>query len=50
MTGSDGIDYDGGTAEYIKVLGQVNAALAQTADNVIECVYGIPVALKGKIG
>ncbi len=50
QTGSDGIDYDGGTAEYIKVLGQVNAALAQTADNVIECVYGIPVALKGKIG
>ena len=49
QTGSDGKEYDGGTAEYIKVLGRLNAVLAEMSDNVIECVYGIPVALKGKI-
>ena len=41
--GSDGISYEEGTAEYIRVLGTVNRMTAQMADRVVECVYGIPV-------
>ena len=44
--GSDGISYEEGTAEYIRVLGTVNRLTAQMADRVVECVYGIPVVLK----
>ncbi|MDE6764069.1 MAG: bifunctional adenosylcobinamide kinase/adenosylcobinamide-phosphate guanylyltransferase [Oscillospiraceae bacterium] len=47
--GSDGISYEKSTAEYIKIMGKINAKAAETSDNVIECVYGIPVALKGRI-
>jgi adenosylcobinamide kinase/adenosylcobinamide-phosphate guanylyltransferase len=43
----DGIEYDSSTAEYIKMLGEINQTLAETADTVIECVYGIPIVLKG---
>jgi len=48
QVGSDGIAYPGGTSDYIRVLGRINAGIAQLADNVIECVYGIPVVLKGE--
>ena len=44
--GSDGISYEEGTAEYIRVLGTVNRLTAQMADRVVECVYGIPVVRK----
>lgn len=44
--GSDGISYEEGTAEYIRVLGAVNRLAAQMADRVVECVYGIPVVRK----
>lgn len=49
QVGSDGIDYPEGTSDYIRVLGEINAGIAQLADNVIECVYGIPVVLKGEL-
>lgn len=49
QVGSDGIDYAEGTAEYIRVLGSINRRIAEFSDNVIECVYGIPVLLKGEI-
>lgn len=45
--GSDGIAYARGTAEYIEILGEINRRIAEISDNVIECVYGIPVPLKG---
>lgn len=44
--GSDGISYEEGTAEYIRVLGTINRLTAQMADRVVECVYGIPVVRK----
>ncbi|MFA5658950.1 MAG: bifunctional adenosylcobinamide kinase/adenosylcobinamide-phosphate guanylyltransferase [Oscillospiraceae bacterium] len=46
---SDGIQYDSDTVGYIEALGKINSRLAKKADNVIECVYGIPVILKGKL-
>lgn len=49
QVGSDGIDYDEGTAEYIRTLGDINRYIAEFADNVVECVYGIPILLKGEL-
>lgn len=49
QVGADGMDYAGGTMAYIRLLGEVNRAAAQMADTVIECVYGIPVVLKGNL-
>ena len=49
QVGSDGISYEHGTAEYIRLLGEVNRRIADFADNVIECVYGVPIVLKGEI-
>ncbi len=46
--GNDGMNYDCGTAEYIKNLGIINSKIAEFSDIVIECVYGIPVFLKGE--
>lgn len=43
----DGIEYDTGTQEYIKALGQINEGLAAMADTVTEVVVGIPVPIKG---
>ena len=42
----DGICYDPATMEYIRAMGQINRALAQAADYVVEVVAGIPVILK----
>ena len=47
QVGSDGMDYDAGTAAYLAVLGIINQKIAENADKVIECVYGIPVTIKG---
>lgn len=47
QVGSDGIRYEAGTSFYMKSLGQINAGLAEYADRVVECVYGIPVRIKG---
>jgi adenosylcobinamide kinase/adenosylcobinamide-phosphate guanylyltransferase len=46
---SDGEDYSGGSKEYLDVLAAVNAAAAKIADNVIEVVCGIPIAIKGAV-
>ncbi|MBQ8687654.1 MAG: bifunctional adenosylcobinamide kinase/adenosylcobinamide-phosphate guanylyltransferase [Ruminococcus sp.] len=45
----DGISYECGTSAYIRVLNEINCRIAEMADHVMECVYGIPVALKGTI-
>lgn len=42
----DGIRYDETTMEYIKAMGMINERLAAMADQVIEVVVGIPVAVK----
>lgn len=47
QVGSDGIRYADGTAAYISALGAINQKIAANADKVIECVYGIPVTVKG---
>lgn len=47
--GSDGNDYSPDTMSYIKQMGIINCRIAEFADNVVECVYGIPIARKGSI-
>ena len=47
--GSDGVAYAEGTAAYIRAMGAINAGIAAMADDVIECIYGIPVAVKGSL-
>lgn len=49
QVGSDGIEYAEGTAAYIACMGRINSGIAAFADNVVECVYGIPTILKGKL-
>ena len=45
---SDGLFYPEETRQYIRILGRTNALLAESADAVVELVYGIPVWQKGK--
>lgn len=45
----DGVCYDATTIAYIRALGNVNAALADVADCVVEVVAGIPVMVRGNI-
>lgn len=47
--GSDGMRYDGGTEDYICVLGAVSCALAQRCDSVVECIVGQPMVVKGSL-
>ncbi len=47
--GSDGTEYSPETMEYIKNLGKINCNLTSIADVVIECIYGIPVFIKGDV-
>ena len=47
--GSDGIDYGEKTNKYIEVMGRLNSLVSEISDNVVECVYGVPVVLKGKL-
>ncbi|MBR5722084.1 MAG: bifunctional adenosylcobinamide kinase/adenosylcobinamide-phosphate guanylyltransferase [Oscillospiraceae bacterium] len=47
QVGSDGIRYPAETNAYIALLGAVSRETAALADTVYECVYGIPVLLKG---
>lgn len=46
---SDGMSYDPETTAYIKKLAEVNRAVAERADLVVEVVFSIPIALKGAI-
>lgn len=43
---SDTLNYDETTLSYIRLLGEVNQALAKRADHVVEVVYGIPLIRK----
>lgn len=43
---ADGIEYPDSTALYIKYLSGINRRIAERADCVVECVYGIPVCRK----
>lgn len=43
----DGINYEEGTMEYLRAIGNVNKKLADMADEVIEVVVGIPLVIKG---
>ena len=47
--GMDGIVYSPDLMEYIKEMGEISRRVTEFADNVVECVYGIPVALKGSV-
>ena len=47
---SDGCEYDAGTTDYIRRLGEINVRLSRAANAVVEVVYSIPVFLKGDIG
>lgn len=47
--GCDGLDYSPETMLYIGQLAEINRRIAEFADNVVECVYGIPCVRKGKI-
>ena len=46
-TTSDGGFAEDMTMEYVRILGRINARLAQMADEVVEVVYSIPVKQKG---
>lgn len=48
-TGSDGIEYPPETEMYRSLLAELSIRCGEMADNVVECVYGIPVALKGSV-
>lgn len=45
----DGIEYSPETTEYCRILAEINSRAAEFADNVVECVYGVPIALKGRL-
>ena len=47
--GSDGVSYSAETNKYIEVMGRLNALTAAISDTVVECVYGVPVILKGRL-
>ncbi len=47
---SDGIQYDGETMRYMKILGEINRELSVIADVVLEAFYGIPLVLKDAHG
>jgi adenosylcobinamide kinase/adenosylcobinamide-phosphate guanylyltransferase len=44
---SDGVEYDEFTKEYLRVLGEINAAAGKWADVVVEVVCSIPIVHKG---
>jgi adenosylcobinamide kinase/adenosylcobinamide-phosphate guanylyltransferase len=46
---SDGLTYDPETTAYMRALTQVNRAVAERADLVVEVVFSIPAVLKGAI-
>lgn len=45
---SDCVQYSQETIEYMKILGEVNRQIVQTADRAVEVVYSIPVEIKKK--
>lgn len=47
--GSGGGDYEPAVREYVRALGEINAALARRASHVYELMCGIPLVLKGEL-
>lgn len=47
--GGDGAQYDENVVEYVRTVGEVNAALAARFDAVVELCCGIPLVLKGTL-
>lgn len=47
--GRDGIVYSPDLMKYVMEMGEISRRITEFADNVIECVYGIPIALKGSV-
>ena len=47
--GSGGGDYGPAVREYVRALGEINAALARRASHVYELMCGIPLVLKGEL-
>ncbi|MEG1953183.1 MAG: bifunctional adenosylcobinamide kinase/adenosylcobinamide-phosphate guanylyltransferase [Hydrogenoanaerobacterium sp.] len=45
---SDGVAYDEGTREYMRVLGKINCKLAKMAQRVVEVVYTLPIVYKNE--
>ena len=43
---SDGISYDPGTEQYLRLLGKINCWLADMADEVYEVSCGLPICVK----
>ncbi|MBR1592080.1 MAG: bifunctional adenosylcobinamide kinase/adenosylcobinamide-phosphate guanylyltransferase [Ruminococcus sp.] len=46
---SDGIVYSEETMRYMRFISEINAKTAEFADNVVECVFGIPIVIKGAL-
>ncbi|MBR1863948.1 MAG: bifunctional adenosylcobinamide kinase/adenosylcobinamide-phosphate guanylyltransferase [Ruminococcus sp.] len=45
----DGRTYGEGTELYIRYMGEMNRRLGAMAQSVTECVFGIPIAVKGEL-
>ena len=45
---SDGITYPAETEQYLKILADLNRAIAEKADQVRESCFGIPICWKGE--
>lgn len=46
---SDGVEYAESTQAYLRMLADINRCAADMADCVVEVVYSIPIAVKGKL-
>lgn len=46
---ADGIGYPESTALYVKHLSEINRRIAERANQVVECVYGIPILRKDSL-
>ena len=47
--GSDGNSYSADIMAFVSEIARINSGIAEFAYNVVECVYGIPTALKGEL-
>ena len=47
--GCDGNSYSADIMAFVSEIAVINSRIAEFADNVVECVYGIPIALKGRL-
>lgn len=47
--GADGIEYEQDTADYVRLLGQVNCLVAAQSNVVIDMACGVPLVVKGSV-